>query len=108
MQYLAWALAGAYLIDTWAATGYNLAASAFVVAVYDHWSDALPWHWYQAWASPLSSGELALMVLTWVLLAVVGVVGLRYLRRGVAGSRSLSFGWRRGLVAADAGYDQRT
>ena len=42
MQYLAWALAGAYLIDTGVATAYNVAASVFVVVVYDHWSDALP------------------------------------------------------------------
>ena len=75
MQYLAWALAGAYLIDTWAATGYNLAASAFVVVVYDHWNGARPWHWYQAWAVPFSSRELALMVVTWVLLAAVGSRG---------------------------------
>jgi hypothetical protein len=35
MQYLAWPLAAANLIDIWAATGYNLAASAFIVVVYD-------------------------------------------------------------------------
>ena len=47
-----------------------------------------PWHWHQAWAVPFSPRELALMVVTWVLLAAVAVVGLRYLRGGVAGSTS--------------------
>jgi 4-amino-4-deoxy-L-arabinose transferase-like glycosyltransferase len=84
MQYLVWPLAGAYLIDTWAATGYNLAASVFVVVVYDRWNHAFPWDWYDAWAVPFSLRELVLMVLTWVLLAAVGFVGLRFLRGGAA------------------------
>jgi uncharacterized membrane protein len=86
MQYLAWPLAGAYLIDLGAATAYNAVASAYVLVVYDHWNHHLPWHWYQAWAVPFSSRELTLMVLTWIALAAVGVVGLRLLRGGVAGS----------------------
>jgi predicted membrane-bound dolichyl-phosphate-mannose-protein mannosyltransferase len=87
MQYLAWALAGAYLIDTRAATAYNLAASVFVLVVYDHWSGARPWHWHQAWSVPFSPRELALMVVTWVLLAAVGVVNMRYLRGGIPARR---------------------
>jgi uncharacterized membrane protein len=94
MQYLVWPLAAAYLIDTAAATAYNAAASLFVVVVYSHWSDAYPWHWYAAWAVPFSSGELALMVLTWVALAAVGLAGLRYLR-GAAGSTTALGGTRR-------------
>jgi hypothetical protein len=85
MQYLAWALAAAYLIDTRAATAYNLAASVFVVVVYDRWNHAFPWHWNRAWAAPFSPRELVLMVLTWVLLAVVALVGLSWLRRGAVG-----------------------
>jgi hypothetical protein len=85
MQYLAWPLAAAYLIDTAAATVYNVVASVFVVVVYSHWSDAYPWHWYTAWAVPFTSGQLVLMVLTWVALAAVGLTGLRLLR-GTAGS----------------------
>jgi hypothetical protein len=105
MQYLAWALAGAYLIDTWAATAYNLAASVFVLVVYDHWNGARPWHWHQAWALPFSSRELALMVVAWACLAAVGVVGLLYLRGGVAPATA---GRRWGLRAADPGYDLPT
>jgi Dolichyl-phosphate-mannose-protein mannosyltransferase len=77
MQYLAWPLAGAYLIDTRAATGYNIAASIFVISVYDHWDHAPPWNWYRATGAPLTSPELALMTLTWAALAAVAVIGLR-------------------------------
>jgi uncharacterized membrane protein len=83
MQYLAWPLAGAYVIDTRVATGYNVAASAFAVVVYDHWNHAFPWGWYRAFAVPFSPGELVLMALTWVSLAAVGVGGLRLLREAV-------------------------
>jgi uncharacterized membrane protein len=80
MQYLVWPLAAAYLVDTAAATGYNVAASIFVVAVYDHWNRALPWHWYEARADAFSASEFVLMVVTWVLLAAVAVTGLLLLR----------------------------
>jgi 4-amino-4-deoxy-L-arabinose transferase-like glycosyltransferase len=108
MQYLAWGLAAAYLIDTRAATAFNVVASVFVVAVYDRWNGAFPWHWYAAWAVPFSAGELVLMVLTWALLAAVGVVGLRLLRGGVAGSAvAVGPARRRGLPSRDEGYDLR-
>ena len=80
MQYLAWPLAGAYLIDMWAATAYNLAASAFIVVVYDNWNRAPPWHWYEAQAQLFRTGDFVLMTITWTLLAAVAVVGLRLLR----------------------------
>jgi 4-amino-4-deoxy-L-arabinose transferase-like glycosyltransferase len=79
MQYLAWPLAGAYLIDTWAATGYNMAASAFIIVVYDHWNRALPWDWYEGRAYSFRPRELVLMVITWTVLAAVALVGLRLL-----------------------------
>jgi 4-amino-4-deoxy-L-arabinose transferase-like glycosyltransferase len=81
MQYLAWALAAAYLVDMAAATAYNIVASVWVLVVYSHWTDAYPWHWYVAWAVPFTSRELVLMALTWVALAAVGLTGLRLLRR---------------------------
>jgi 4-amino-4-deoxy-L-arabinose transferase-like glycosyltransferase len=87
MQYLAWPLAGAYLIDTAAATGYNLAASVFVVFVYDHWNHALPWDWSEARADSFSAVELGLMTVTWLALAAVAVAGLRFLRGRTTGSK---------------------
>jgi 4-amino-4-deoxy-L-arabinose transferase-like glycosyltransferase len=80
MQYLAWPLAGAYLIDTWTATGYNVAASIFIVVVYDHWNRALPWDWHEGRADSFRPREFVLMVVTWVALAAVGLVGLSLLR----------------------------
>jgi 4-amino-4-deoxy-L-arabinose transferase-like glycosyltransferase len=79
MQYLTWPLAAAYLIDTWAATAYNVAASAFIVIVYDHWNRAPPWDWHEGRAVSFQSREFVLMVITWTALAAVAVVGLRLL-----------------------------
>jgi 4-amino-4-deoxy-L-arabinose transferase-like glycosyltransferase len=109
MQYLTWAVATAYLIDTRAATAFNLAASVFVLVVYDHWNDAFPWHWHKAWAVPFSSGELALMVVTWAVLAAVAVVGLRLLRGGTEDSAIAAGATRRwSLASVDPEYDPRT
>jgi hypothetical protein len=83
MQYLSWAVAAAYLISTWAATGYQLAATVMVIVVYDHWNGAHPWQWWEAAGRPLTAGELALMVVTWIALVLVAIAGLRYLRRPV-------------------------
>jgi hypothetical protein len=108
MQYLVWGLAAAYLIHTWAATAYNAAVSAFAVVVYDHWNNALPWRWHQAWAVPLVRRELPLMVLTWAALAAVAVAGLRLLRSGTAPTMSAGGPVRRwGLTSAERDYDLR-
>jgi len=88
MQYLAWGIAAAYLIDTRAATAYNIVASVFVLIVYDHWNHALPWRWYNAWAVPFSSRELVLMALTWVTLAAVAIAGLRLVHGRNSNSRA--------------------
>jgi hypothetical protein len=100
MQYLAWPLAAAYLIDTVAATAYNIVASVWVLVVYSHWSDGPPWHWYVAWAVPFTSRELVLMALTWVALAAVGLTGLRLLRRTADSATTLreTRGWSVGSV----------
>lgn len=93
MQYLAWPLAGAYLINTWTATAYNLAASVWIVVVYDHWNRARPWDWFEAVGKPFRSEEFVLMVVTWVALAGLAAVGLWLLRgrdTGAASGRSAS------------------
>lgn len=78
-QYLSWAVAGAYLVSTWAATAYNLVAGAMVVVVYDRWNQAYPWNWSEAKAQRLVFGEFVLMVITWAALALVAVLGMRLL-----------------------------
>jgi hypothetical protein len=78
MQYLAWPLAASYLVSVRFGTLYNLAASAFVVVVYDHWNgDHLPWDWHEAVGQPFDHREFVLMVVTWVSLALVAASALR-------------------------------
>lgn len=82
MQYLVWPLAAAYLVNFWAATGYHLIASVFVIAVYDRWNRAYPWDWDVARATGFSVPKIFfLAVATWQALAAVVIVGLLLLRR---------------------------
>jgi hypothetical protein len=76
MQYLAWPLAAAYLVNFAAATLYNALASVFIVTVYDQWNNALPWGWYKGFGVAMLDRGYALMVLTWEALALVVVVGV--------------------------------
>jgi hypothetical protein len=43
-QYLAWPVAGLYLLDFFGATAFNLSAGLFLFLVYNRWSHGLPWH----------------------------------------------------------------
>jgi hypothetical protein len=43
VQYLAWALAAAYLLDIWSATLYNVLGGLLLFLIYDHWNGGLPW-----------------------------------------------------------------
>jgi 4-amino-4-deoxy-L-arabinose transferase-like glycosyltransferase len=79
-QYLVWPLAGAYLINTWAATAYSMAGSAMVLQIYDHWNSAYPWNWYEARASITQGREFVYMVATWEALGVVALIGLLLFR----------------------------
>jgi hypothetical protein len=76
MQYLAWALAAAYLVNIWAATAYAAAASIFTTVVYDHWNGAYPWNWTIGQATTQRPKDLALMVITWSALSVVAASGI--------------------------------
>ena len=82
MQYLVWVVAGAYLVDQWAATAYNLLSGVLIVVVYDRWNaGAYPWRWYEAHAVNFETWpEFTFAVLSWVALAVVVGAGLRLLR----------------------------
>jgi hypothetical protein len=84
-QYLAWPLAGAYLVSIWAGTLYNLCASAFVVTVYDHWNRAYPWNWYEGRATLSRPRDFVFMVVTWAALAMVVALALRFGRGGALG-----------------------
>ncbi len=75
MQYLTWALAAVYLLDLRLATLYNVAASIFVLVVYDSWNHAPPWRWDVALAAPFNLPQVLLMALTWSMLLVSIVIG---------------------------------
>jgi hypothetical protein len=80
MQYLSWAVAGAYLVSTGAATVFNAVGSVFMIVVYDHWNSAYPWDWNVGLGMPFRTVELVIQVPVWLSLAVVAGTGLRLLR----------------------------
>jgi hypothetical protein len=81
MQYLSWAVAGAYLVSTWAASAYNLFGSLLMVVVYDNWNVAYPWDWNVGPGKAFRAKELFLEFPAWISLLCVAVVGLRMVLR---------------------------
>lgn len=77
-QYMTWGLAAAYLLDSWAATAYSLAAGAMLIGTYTRWSGGFPW--YQARANGVDLAGQRLGVLAWVALLVAAVLGARRIR----------------------------
>jgi hypothetical protein len=75
-QYLSWAAAPSVLVGVAVGTIYNVAAGAFLVNIYDDWSDAYPWAWNQAKAHPYDSGQTIAAEGIWVVLLAVVVAGL--------------------------------
>jgi hypothetical protein len=75
-QYLSWAAAPAVLVGVTVGTVYNLAAGAFLVNIYDDWSDAYPWAWHQAKAHPYGPGQTAAAGVVWAVLLAVVIAGL--------------------------------
>jgi hypothetical protein len=82
MQYLSWAIAGAYLVSTTAASVYNFFGSIFMVVVYDYWNANYPWSWNVAASQPFRMKELILQVPVWVSLGALIVIGTGLLREG--------------------------
>lgn len=74
VQYLAWVVAAAYLLDFWSATLYNVLGGLFLFQIYNHWNGGLPW-------VNLAKGQLftplegALAALLWAVLVVVLIRG---------------------------------
>lgn len=82
-QYLAWAVAGAFLINVWTGTVYSLAAGALLVKIYDRWNSADPWNWDNARASHWTHRETVMAGVVWLILVWVVLEGLwRSLRPG--------------------------
>jgi hypothetical protein len=84
VQYLAWAVAAAYLLDIWAATLYNVIGGLFLYQIYDHWNGGLPWSDI-AWGHTFNFSEIAMAALLWIVLIAVLMRGAnRAIRHGSA------------------------
>jgi hypothetical protein len=75
MQYLAWAIAPAYLLGFGWATACNVAASLLTWQVYTRWSGGLPWD--AATSSPFVDAEVVMAFVAWVCLVGVVASGVR-------------------------------
>ena len=74
VQYLAWPVAAAYLLDVYSATLYSVLGGAVLFEVYDHWNDGLPWTDI-AFGRLFTPAEYAYAALLWGTLVVVLVRG---------------------------------
>jgi hypothetical protein len=76
VQYLAWVVAAAYLLDIWSATVYNILGGLLLYQIYDHWNGGLPW-FQMASGQLFTPYEVLLAALLWAVLIVVLVRGAR-------------------------------
>ncbi len=74
VQYLAWPVALAYLLDFWSATLYNVIGGFFLYQVYDHWNGDLPW-FQMAKGQPLTTDQVALAAFLWAVLIAILIRG---------------------------------
>ena len=76
VQYLAWVVAAAYLLDILSATLYNILGGLFLYQIYDYWNGGLPW-FQGPTALRFTSHQIDLAALLWAVLIVVLVRGAR-------------------------------
>jgi hypothetical protein len=95
MQYVAWAAAAVLLLDVWSGVVFNVAAGAFVLIVYTHWTHGLPWN--AAAATRLTVWQVRLGGLVWLILLVCVVRGVGCLRDAAKRSRHAAH-----LIAVDS------
>jgi hypothetical protein len=72
-QYLAWTVAGLYLVDFFGATAFNLSAGLFLFVVYDRWSHGLPW--YRAVSAGYTSPQRDVGMIAWICLLLTLAIG---------------------------------
>jgi hypothetical protein len=77
MQYISWAAAAVVLLDVWLGLAFNVAAGAFVIVVYTHWTRG--WPWDRAFATRFTIGQERLGWLVWCILLVCIVRGVQCL-----------------------------
>ena len=76
VQYLAWAVAPAYLLDVWSATLYSMFGGLVLYQIYAYWNHGLAWV-HAAGYRPLTPDQGALLAMVWASLLAVLVVGLQ-------------------------------
>jgi hypothetical protein len=74
VQYLAWVVAAAYLLDFWSAPLYNVLGGLLLFQIYDHWNGGLPW-FEMAKGQLLTPSEVALAALVWASLTAALIRG---------------------------------
>jgi len=88
VQYLAWAVAAACLLDVWSASFYSVLGGILLFQIYDRWNHGLPWS-KMAPGLRFTPYETALGALVWLSLVVVLARGTWLaVRRGRAGIQS--------------------
>lgn len=75
-QYLVWAAAASLLVSLWGGIAYNLAAGAFLYAVYSRWNGSL-FDWDRAVSSAFTPRETAVGAVVWAVLLVAVILGFR-------------------------------
>jgi 4-amino-4-deoxy-L-arabinose transferase-like glycosyltransferase len=77
-RYMVWAVAPVFLIDVWAGVVYNVAASVFLIVIYEGWNaGAWPWDWGRAQSQPWTPGEVFIGAIVWLALLAVAILALR-------------------------------
>ena len=74
VQYLAWAVAAAFLLDIWTAALYNILGGLILYQIYDYWNGGLPWNQMAA-GRLFTPYQVALLALLWAVLVAVLVRG---------------------------------
>jgi hypothetical protein len=88
VQYLAWAVAAAYLLDIVFATVYSVLGGLVLFQIYDSWNNGWPWT-HIALGQIFTGPQLALAALLWAALLVVAVKGIAVTARPISHAGSV-------------------
>lgn len=85
VQYLAWAVAAAYLLDFWSATLYNVLGGLLLFQIYSYWNGGVPWP-LRAKGQFFTPLQVAVAALLWAVLVAVIIRGAH---RAISGGDEL-------------------
>jgi glycosyl transferase family 87 len=72
-QYLAWPVAGLYLVDFFSATAYNLSCGLFLFLIYNRWNHGLPWD--RAVSAGVIPAQRDVGIVAWICLLLALTIG---------------------------------